>query len=310
MSAFARAVHHSDPSALRAVRIDTLMVNVGLRCDQACTHCHQSCSPQRTELMSTDVMDLVVSVADDVRPRLVDITGGAPELNPDIRHLLARLHGSGHPIRLRTNLTALLTPEADGLVATLADLEVSILASFPGITDDEFAAERGRGFAQALAALQRLSEAGYGRDRGLRLDLAVNRRADESALPDSAIEERFRHELTGRLGIPFDDVVVITNVPVGRFRERLEREHSLDAYILGLRDSFNPDTLPHLACRTCIDIAWDGTLWDCDFNLGCGIPLADGVPRHVSQFDTSVLESRPLRFAEHCFACTASTGSG
>jgi radical SAM/Cys-rich protein len=310
MSAFARAVHHSDPSALRAASIDTLMVNVGLRCDQACAHCHQSCSPQRTEIMSTGVMDLVVSVADDVRPRLVDITGGAPELNPDIRHLLARLRESGHSVRLRTNLTALLTPEAEGLIAMLADLEISVLASLPGITDDEFAAEREHVFTQALAALQRLSDAGYGRDRGLRLDLAVNRRADEPALSESAIEKRFRSELTGRLGIPFDDVVVITNVPVGRFRERLEREHSLDAYLVGLRDSFNPDTLPHLACRTCIDIAWDGTLWDCDFNLGRGIPLAEGVPRHVSQFDAAVLQSRPLRFAEHCFACTASAGSG
>jgi radical SAM/Cys-rich protein len=310
MSAFAHAVHHSDPSALRAVGIDTLMVNVGLRCDQACTHCHQSCSPRRTELMSTGVMDLVVSVADDVRPRLVDITGGAPELNPDIRHLLARLRGSGHRVRLRTNLTALLTPEAKGVIATLADLGISVLASFPGTTDDEFAVERGPVFTQALAALHRLSDAGYGREQELRLDLAVNRRAGGPALPDSAIEERFRRELTGRLGIPFDDVVVITNVPVGRFRERLEREHSLDTYLLGLRDSFNADTLPHLACRTCIDIAWDGTLWDCDFNLGHGIPLAEGVPQHVSQFDASVLATRPLRFAEHCFACTASAGSG
>jgi radical SAM/Cys-rich protein len=310
MSAFARAVHRSDPSALRAVRIDTLMVNVGLRCDQSCAHCHQSCSPQRTELMSTEVMDLVVSVADDVRPRLVDITGGAPELNPDIRHLLARLRGSGHPVRIRSNLTALLTPAAEGLIETLADLGISVLASFPGTTDAEFAAERGHVLAQALTALRRLSDAGYGRERELQLDLAVNRRADEPAVRDSAIEERFRRELTGRLGIPFDDVVVITNVPIGRFRERLEREHSLDTYLLGLRDSFNADTLPHLACRTCIDIAWDGTLWDCDFNLGHGIPLAEGVPQHVSQFDASVLATRPLRFAEHCFACTASAGSG
>ncbi|MFU8890889.1 MAG: DUF3641 domain-containing protein [Anaerosomatales bacterium] len=310
MSAFARAVHESDPSALRAVRIETLMVNVGLRCDQACAHCHQSCSPRRTERMSADVMEMVASVADDLRPRLVDITGGAPELNPDIRHLLSRLRGSGHPVRLRTNLTALLAPESEGLISTLADLGVSVLASFPGTSEAEFAAERAPVFAQAREGLQRLSDAGYGRDRGLRLDLAVNRRADEPGQSDSAIKERFRSELTGRLGIPFDEMVIITNVAVGRFHERLERERSLDAYLLRLRESFNPETLPRLACRTCIDIAWDGTLWDCDFNLGRGVPLVEGVPRHVSEFDLAVLESRPVRFAEHCFACAASTGSG
>ncbi len=124
------------------------------------------------------------------------------------------------------------------------------------------------------------------------------------------VRDRFHADLTGRMGIPFDDVLVITNMPVGRFRQRLDQRGRLDAYTQVLREAFNPATLPHLACRTSLVIAWDGTVWDCDFNLGHGIGLANGVPSHVSQFDGSVLARRPLRFAEHCFACTAMSGSG
>lgn len=310
MSAFVQTVERTDPAALRALGIQTLMVNVGLRCDQACAHCHQSCSPARTEVMGRNVMDAVIAVADEVRPELVDLTGGAPELNPDIRYLLAQLSDHGHPVTLRTNLTALLTPEAEGLIDLLAGLEVTVLASFPATAPDAFATERGPVFERSLDALRALNEAGYGRLPGLRLDLAVNRRADAPALADAEIESQFRRDLTDAHGIDFNGIMVITNVPVGRFRERLEREGALASYLAELRQSFNPATLPHLACRSCIEIAWDGTLWDCDFNLGRGLTLTEDLPHDVFEFDASALETRPLRFAEHCFACTAGVGSG
>lgn len=310
MTQFTHTVRHADPDALHALRIDTVMVNVGLKCDQACAHCHLSCSPLRTERMTREVMDLVVAAIDDVRPNLVDVTGGAPELNPDLRYLLARLRDAGHAVRLRTNLTALLTPEAEGLVPALAEGGISVLASLPGATPEAVAGDRGPVLERALEALRLLNGAGYGSAPHLRLDIAINRRADEALEADGAIEDRFRRDLGDRLGIRFDGVIVITNVPVGRFRERLQREGGLGTYLSGLRDSFNADTLSHLACRTCLEIAWDGTLWDCDFNLGRGLPLADGLPRHISEFDAAVLSARPLRFAEHCYACTASAGSG
>ncbi|MDZ4168251.1 MAG: DUF3641 domain-containing protein [Coriobacteriia bacterium] len=310
MSAFVRTVQDADSSALNADRIDTLMLNVGLRCDQSCAHCHQSSSPQRTEAMPRDIMDASAAVADEVRPLLVDITGGAPELNPDIRYLLHLLRDAGHPVRLRTNLTALLSPEAEGLVELLAHREVAVLASVAGTTPHETAPLRGDVFDRSLVALRQLSEAGYGRDPRLRLDIAVNPPSDTLPEPPLAVEDRFRDELTGRLGIPFDDVLVITNTPVGRFRELLDRSGRLGSYAQELRDAFNPQTLPLLACRTCLVIAWDGTLWDCDFNLGRGVALTPGLPMHVAQFDGSLLARRPVHFAEHCFACTASAGSG
>jgi radical SAM/Cys-rich protein len=260
--------------------------------------------------MTRDIMDASAAVAAEVRPLLVDITGGAPELNPDIRYLLSLLRDAGHRVRLRTNLTALLSPEAEGLVDLLARREVAVLASLPATTPHETAPQRGDVFARSLAALRRLSEAGYGRDPRLRLDIAVNPPSDTLPEPQRVVEERFRAELTGRLGIPFDDALVITNTPVGRFRELLDRNGRLGAYSRELRDAFNPQTLPLLACRSCLVIAWDGTLWDCDFNLGRGVGLTPGLPMHVSQFDASLLARRPVHFAEHCFACTASAGSG
>lgn len=310
MSAFARTIQDADSSALRADRIDTLMLNVGLRCDQCCAHCHQSSSPQRTETMSRDIMDACAAVADEVRPLLVDITGGAPELNPDIRYLLSLLRDAGHAVRLRTNLTALLSPEAEGLMDLLALREVAVLASVPGTSPHETAPQRGDVFQRSLVALRRLSEAGYGRDPRLRLDIAVNPPSDTLPEPQRVVEDRFREELTGRLGIPFDDALVITNMAVGRFRDSLDRRGELDSYARRLRDAFNPQTLSLLACRTCLVVAWDGTLWDCDFNLGHGVGLTPGLPMHVSEFDSSVLARRPVHFAEHCFACTASAGSG
>lgn len=310
MGTFVRTVQDADSSALTAERIDTLMLNVGLRCDQCCTHCHQSSSPHRTEAMPRDIMDAAANVAADVRPLLIDITGGAPELNPDILYLLSLLRDAGHRVRLRSNLTALLSPEAEGLVDLLALREVAVLASVPGTTPHETAPQRGDVFHRSLVALRRLSEAGYGHDPRLRLDIAVNPTSDTLPEPRHVVEDRFRDELTGRLGIPFNDVMVITNTPVGRFKESLDRSGRLKSYSQRLRDAFNPQTLPLLACRTCLVVAWDGTLWDCDFNLGHGVGLTPGLPIHVSEFDGSLLARRPVHFAEHCFACTASAGSG
>ena len=260
--------------------------------------------------MSRDVMETIVAVAGEVRPLLVDITGGAPELNPDIRYLLRLLHDAGLPVRLRTNLTALLTPEAAGLIGVLAEYRVALLASLPAMDPEELATQ-GRGpLDRSLESLRSLTDAGYGSDPRLRLDIAVNRSASALEETPAEVESRFRKELADRLGIRFNDLLLITNVPVGRFRDHLHGDRRLDSYLEELREAFNPETLSHLACRTCISVAWDGTLWDCDFNLGHGITLSHGLPSHIADFDVSVLANRPVRFAEHCFACTAMAGSG
>jgi len=306
---FAQRVAHADPSALRAESIEILQVNVGLRCNSACAHCHQSCSPDRTEIMDADTMDAVVRIVSEIRPALVDITGGAPELHPRLRAFVVALTDARIPVQVRTNLTVLLEPPADSLVRFFAQRGVRLLASLPALSESSVESQRPGSYTASIAALRLLSSAGYGHGE-LRLDIAVNP-TDES-LPRSAEEVRaeFREALTGQLGIPFDEVVLITNTPVGRFRDRLERAGALDAYLDTLRDAFNPITLARLSCRTTLEVGWDGRLADCDFNLGAGLSTAGGVPQHIREFDADALASRPLRFAEHCYSCTASAGSG
>jgi radical SAM/Cys-rich protein len=285
------------------------MVNIGLRCNMACAHCHQSSSPSRTEMMSRHDIERVVEIAREMRPALVDITGGAPELHPDLPFLIAELAGAGLSIQVRTNLTALLEPEADGLIDTLSANCVRILASLPGTSAEEIAPQRGDAFTRSMEALRRLSAAGYGQGEGLRLDIAVNP-IDPELKQACEIEEEFRATLLHEAGVAFDELIVITNVPVGRYATTLGGDGGLGDYRQELRDAFNPDTIPELACRNTLDIAWDGTLSDCDFNLGAGLRVAEGVPGHISDFDVDALSTRPIRFAEHCFACTAQSGSG
>lgn len=308
MSEFARSVSEISIDAMRAARIDTLMINVGLRCNMACSHCHQSSSPSRTETMSLALVEQVAQVADRIRPSLVDITGGAPELQPALRPLIERLAKANLATRMRTNLTALLEPEADGLIDFLADNRVRLLASMPGASASEDSM-RGDVFSACMTALERLRDAGYTRSPELMLDIAFNPAG--TSLPEhDEVEARFREGLGRRIGLGYEELVAITNVPIGRMRQTLMESGELGAYRQSLRDAFNPCTVEHLACRHSLEIAWDGTFSDCDFNLGAGLRVADGVPAHVSEFDLESLVTRPIRFADHCFACTAQSGSG
>lgn len=308
MSEFAQSVREIDTDAMCASRIDTLMVNVGLRCNMACSHCHQSSSPERTETMSLAVVEQVAEIAARIRPRLVDITGGAPELQPGLRPLITLLAEANIPMQMRTNLTALLEPEADGLIDFLAEHRVRLLASMPGSSAGE-PSMRGEVFAACLSSLEMLQDAGYTRNPELRLDLAFNP-ADVSLPQHDEIEARFRAELGSGLGLRYNELITITNMPIGRMRTTLADSGELGTYRQALRDAFNPCTVEHLACRHSLEIAWDGTFSDCDFNLAAGLRVADGVPAHVSEFDLEALTTRPIRFAEHCFACTAEAGSG
>lgn len=305
-TSFAALVHAVEPDAARAGDVRSVMLNLGPRCTLKCTHCHIAASPERRETMSDTTLTAALRLVRAVRPDVVDITGGAPELHPRLRELVAELSATRSRARLRTNLVALLEPACEGLAEHLAHHHVELLASLPGLSAHATDGQRGDGTHEAsLKALRMLNALGYG--TRLRLDLAHN--PDGPRLPDSGdcIDQRYRRTLS-REGITFDELVVITNVPVGRFAEQLRASGSYDAYLALLRSAFNPETVPGLACRSSIEVGWDGTMWDCDFNVGAGAPALGGRP--VEQVQADDLTDRPIAFGAHCFACTAETGSG
>ena len=311
-----------DPAAARSMRVRQVMLNVGRRCTLACTHCHLSCSPECDESMDSSTMHAAVELIERLSPELVDVTGGSPELWPHLRELIDLLRErwreaepgrAGEPeraIRMRTNLVALDSPEARGLDEFLADRRVQLLASMPGTSASEVAAQRGDVFAQCLAVLKRLSALGYGEPCGPVLEVAYNPPAGAQPPSEVELERRFAKRFSAA-GVRIGRVRAISNVPVGRFGETLARDGVRTAYMHRLADRFNPLTVGGLECRSTIEVAWDGRLYDCDFNLGAGLPVIDG-PRTVREAldDPEALVGRRLAFARHCFACTAGAGSG
>lgn len=313
MNEFARRVEQIRGGPLTARDLGTLQVNVGLRCNQRCTHCHVDASPGRNERMSWRTMLLVLDLARRARPKLVDITGGAPELNPNLKRFIAALRADGHNVQVRTNLTVLLEPAMRGMMQFYRDHGVKLVASFPCYMRPEVDIVRGTGvFEKSLDALRRLNSIGYGKDPALVLDLVFNPEKDFLPAPQSELEEEYRRELD-RLKITFNSLLTITNMPVGRFRQQLRRQKREESYMRLLTENFNPRTLDRLMCLGQIDVGWDGTIYDCDFNLGLNIPSRlPAVSRqrpHVGDFDPARHSTRAITTGDHCFGCTAGAGS-
>jgi radical SAM/Cys-rich protein len=301
---FRRRVAEIDPTALAAERTATLLVNIGLRCDLECAHCHLRCSPERDELMSVETMDAVVAFAESLRPDLVDVTGGAPELHPRILPFLRQLRDASLSVRLRSNLTALGGPARE-LVEPLAWLSIGILASVPFDEGDAPGRDPSL-WNTCLETLQLLAQRGYGSTDGPVLDLAVNAAGPLCATDSASLELRLRERLEAD-GVRFRDLLLITDMPLGRFADGAGSD-GLRAYTDGLMDLFESTTLSRLGCRHGIEVAWDGTLWDCDFNLGAGLRPPEGF-RTLDEVDVGDIEGRPISFGPHCYACTAGAGS-
>lgn len=312
LSDFDRLLQQSDQYPLTATDVTTLQVNVGKRCNQACGHCHVEAGPSRTEEMTRETAALVIEALRR-HPGIttLDITGGAPELNPNFEFLVTEARRLGRHVLDRCNLTILFVPGQERLAQFLADHGVEVVASLPYYLADRTDAQRGQGvFEQSITALRLLNSLGYGQpDTGLTLNLVYNPTGAFLPPAQAAIEAEYKRELEKRHGIVFNHLFTITNMPIARFRHFLERSGNYDKYLSRLAAAFNPDAAPNVMCRSLVSVGYDGLLYDCDFNQMLDLPVSASVPRHIGDFDAFLLARRPIVTGNHCLGCTAGAGS-
>ncbi len=299
--------------ALHRGRLDTLQVNVGYRCNQSCVHCHVGASPHRREEMGGDTVDLVLRFLETRRIGTLDITGGAPELNPHFRRLVASARDLGVRVMDRCNLTILEEPGHEDLAGFLAAQQVEVVASLPCYLEDNVDTQRGKGVYQnSIAALKRLNALGYGREEtGLVLNLVYNPLGPSLPPPQEALEADYRRILGERYGIVFNRLFALANMPIQRFGSTLISKGQFAAYMALLQDAHRDANLDGVMCRNLISVDYRGLVYDCDFNQMLDLPLTlDGQrPVHLSELLAHDLAGRRIRVAGHCFGCTAGQGS-
>jgi radical SAM/Cys-rich protein len=310
LNVFDRRVASKENRPLHAMDITTIQVNIGLTCNLRCVHCHVSSGPTRKEQMSWQTMELILNAARKVRANLVDITGGAPEMNPHFRRFVSALRDEDFPAQVRTNLTILLEPGYEDLVPFMAGRKVRLVASLPCYLEQNVDAQRGPGvYEGSIRAIQLLNRSGYGTSDELPLDLIYNPLGPVLPPNQEHLEEDYRRELDRRFGIRFTRLHALTNMPIGRFRAVLRQQKKDGEYQSLLERAFNPATMEGLMCRHQLSVDWNGTLYDCDFNLAVRLPVNHGAPTHIRDFDPDKLASRRIATAAHCFGCTAGCGS-
>jgi radical SAM/Cys-rich protein len=295
---------------LTKAEITTVQVNVGKICNQACQHCHVEAGPKRTESMSLRTAERVLSLLKSSSGvNTVDITGGAPELNPNFRRLVEESRAQGLHVIDRCNLTILLEPGFEDLPVFLASNRVEVTASLPCYTRDNVDAQRGRGvFDKSIEALQLLNQLGYGIHPSLPLNLVYNPLGASLPPPQDALEADYKQRLQENFGIQFNHLFTITNMPIRRFADFLMRTGQHETYMNLLFDRFNPATLEHLMCRSLVSIGWDGQIYDCDFNQMLDLPVSNPVTVwDIASFDATTFKA--IATAHHCFGCTAGAGS-
>ena len=301
---------------LRATGIDVLQVNVGKVCNQTCAHCHVDAGPDRRESMSAETAERCLALLAATDVATLDITGGAPELNPSFRRLVEGARGLGRHVIDRCNLTILRTPAGRGLPEFLAEHQVEVVCSLPHYRRSSTDKQRGRGvFEASIEGLRDLNAVGYGEDPRLRLTLVTNPVGAFLPAGQASLEAEWKRELARLHGVRFDSLFTITNMPIARFLEWLETSGNLERYLAELVGAFNPAAARGVMCRTTLSVGWDGRLHDCDFNQMLDLELDPSVPRHLDDLDLertdplAPLRSRPIVTGRHCFGCTAGAGS-
>jgi radical SAM/Cys-rich protein len=303
----------SDFPAIRRRRLETLQVNLGYKCNQACLHCHVNAGPTRTEMMNAQGVDDVIAFLRASRVAKLDLTGGAPELNPNFRHLVQSARRLGVHVMDRCNLTILEEPGHADLAGFLAANQVEVIASLPCYLKDNVDQQRGKGvYETSIRALKRLNHLGYAvPGSGLTLNLVYNPQGPSLPPPQAQLEQAYRDRLGSEHRIRFDRLFTLVNMPIQRFGSTLVSKGQFLPYMRLLRDSYREENLEGVMCRSLVSVDWEGTVYDCDFNQMLGLPLRlNGKPRiKLTELIGRDYGDGAIVVKDHCYGCTAGQGS-
>ncbi|MBD1392938.1 arsenosugar biosynthesis radical SAM protein ArsS [Mucilaginibacter sp. ZB1P21] len=297
---------------LLAVGVEIFQVNMGKMCNQVCKHCHVDAGPDRKEVMTRDTMQLCLNVLANSPIKIVDLTGGAPELNPDFRWFVEQIKALGKHIIVRCNLTIILANKRFHDLPEFFKLHrIEVVSSLPSFTQDRTDKQRGDGvFEDSIKALQMLNAVGYGiADTGLTLNLVYNPAGAFLPPSQDALEKEYRFELMKKYNISFNKLFAITNMPISRYLDYLLTTGNYDKYMEKLIGAFNPAAVKNVMCRNTISVGWDGYLYDCDFNQMLDLKVTPATSQHLADFDLSALQNREIILKQHCYGCTAGAGS-
>ncbi len=304
----------TDFPRLKRGAIETLQLNLGYRCNQSCLHCHVNAGPNRKEEMTAETVDAVIDfIGASPEVTAVDLTGGAPELNPQFRRLVIAARARGLRVIDRCNLTILEEPGFEDMADFLAGHRVEIVASLPCYLEENVDQQRGKGvFEASLRALKRLNALGYGQADGkLQLNLVYNPQGPSLPPPQAALEAAYKQHLGEQFGVVFNQLFTLANMPIQRFGSMLISKGQFNSYMGTLRAAHRDANLAQVMCRSLISVDWQGYLYDCDFNQQLGLALTDnkGSRLHISAARAAGLEDLPIHVADHCYGCTAGQGS-
>jgi radical SAM/Cys-rich protein len=313
--AFAEKLKNLGFSPFKTTGIEIMQINLGKLCNQTCSHCHVDAGPDRKdEVMSRELLEKCLEIlAANPGIHTVDLTGGAPEMNPNFRWFVEEVSKLGRKVMDRCNLTIVVANKKyHDLPEFLARHRVNVVSSLPYFNKSRTDKQRGDGvFEDSIKALQMLNAAGYGQEgTGLQLDLVYNPSGPFLPANQMTLEMEFKRQLAANYGIVFNHLFTITNLPISRFLEFLLQTGQYSGYMEKLVNAFNPATITGLMCRNTISVSWDGYLYDCDFNQMLELPVAPAHARHLNDFDAEALRERNIVLNQHCYGCTAGSGSG
>ena len=304
-------LRNSDFPAIRRSRLEILQVNLGYLCNQQCLHCHVDASPRRKEIMDRDTIDVVLEFIDRQCINTLDLTGGAPEMNPLFTHLVTQARDLGVHVMDRCNLTIIEEPGYENLAAFLADNQVEVVASLPCYLEQNVDAQRGAGaFAKSIRGLKRLNALGYAKSDGLVLNLVYNPQGPSLPPAQAELEPAYKKALFENYGISFNRLLTLANMPIKRFGSTLLSKGEFESYMTTLKSSHKVENLESVMCRNLISVDWRGYVYDCDFNQMLGLDLGVGNGRtHLSELMEDDINNGPIVVMDHCYGCTAGQGS-